>query len=62
MNCHSKQGHHHGGHGCGCGSSIHPELWSNKKKLSVLEHKLDCLDERKKDIEQLIQELKDEMK
>ena len=54
MSCCSTQKANH----CSCGSSMNPEFWSTKKKLKMLEHKLECLDDQKKDIQETIDELK----
>ena len=47
-------------HGCSCHSSYGTQFWSKKKKLEVLEHYLECLDEKKKDIQEAIKEIKNE--
>lgn len=47
---------------CGCGSVVGAELWSRKKKIRVLEHYLECLEKKRKEVTVLIQEHKDEMK
>ena len=52
MNCCS------GKHTGGCCGSMNPQLWSKKKKLKVLEHHLECLEEKKQDIQDAIDELK----
>ena len=58
---HHGQQHGHGG-SCGCsGSSCHgPSFWSKKKRVRMLEHSLKCLRERAKDMEELLEELKEE--
>ncbi len=43
-----------------CGHGIGPQLWSTKKKIEVLEHHLECLDEKKKEIQDAIDELKEQ--
>ncbi len=45
---------------CFCGGSYSSQLWSKKKKIEVLEHYIECIDEKKKDIQETIKELKDE--
>jgi len=52
MNCCSSKHSHN------CCDSINPQLWSKKKKLEVLKHYLECLDKKKKDIQDAIDELK----
>ena len=47
-------------HGCSCHSSHGTQFWSKKKKLEVLEHYLECLDEKKQDIQEAIKEIKNE--
>ena len=56
MNCHTS---HYSDHCC-CNSSFGQQVWSKKKKLEVLEHYLECIDEKKKDIQEAINELKGE--
>ena len=69
--CHGEGGHHrphhghgHGHHGggcnCGCGTHTGPVFWSKKKKIEVLEKDLKYLQERRKELEDLIKELKEE--
>jgi len=43
---------------CGCKNHIHSIFFSKKKKIEQLKHYLTCLDERKRDIEDAITELK----
>ena len=54
------------GHGgsCGCGgpACFGPFFWSKKKKIQMVEHSLECLRERVKDLEELLTELKEEKK
>ncbi len=45
-------------HSHNCHGSIDPQLWSKKKKLEVLKHHLDCIEEKKQDIQDAIDELK----
>ena len=45
---------------CSCYSSCGTQFWSKKKKLEVLEHYLECLDEKKQDIQEAINEIKNE--
>jgi hypothetical protein len=52
MNCCSSN------HPGNCTGFISPQLWSRKKKLKVLEHQLECLEEKKKDILEAVEELK----
>lgn len=56
MNCCSS--HHSGHHTGSCTGFMNPQLWSKKKKLEVLEHQLECLEEKKKDIQEAIEELR----
>ena len=45
---------------CCCGSTMNPQFWSKNKKLKVLKESLDCINEKKKDIQDAIEELKKE--
>ncbi|MCG8569696.1 MAG: hypothetical protein MJB14_06120 [Spirochaetes bacterium] len=56
MNCHQS---HYQSNNC-CGHSHGDMFISKKKKLEVLNHYLECLDEKKKDIQEAIKELKTE--
>ena len=70
MNCchgegnHSTQHHGHGRHGtrcsCGCGGHTGPMFWSKRKKIEILEEDLKHLQEHKKELEELIRDLKDD--
>ena len=55
MGQHGKKPEH--GMSCGCSGHTGPMFWSKKKKLKMLEHKLECLQEQSKDIKELIAEL-----
>ena len=57
---HHGHGHHGGGCSCGCGGHSGPVFWSKKRKIEVLEEDLKHLQERKKELEDLIKELKEE--
>jgi hypothetical protein len=60
MHCGSSGKKGHGGRcGCGCGSAMNPHLWSTKKKIKMLEHHLECLEKRKEDILEALNELKE---
>jgi hypothetical protein len=52
MNCCSV---HHAG---SCSGFMNPQIFSKKKKLEYLEHYLKCIEEKKKDIQDAIEELK----
>ena len=56
MNC--KTSNH--SNNCSCHGHFGQQLWSKKKKLQVLTHYLECLDEKKQDIQEAINELKNE--
>ena len=51
--------HHSGRQSCGC-HSVCSCLWSNAKKIRVLQEKLQDLDDQREEIETMIQELKAE--
>lgn len=53
MNC-MKENHYTG---CCCESSYSTNIFSKKKKIEVLKHYIECLDEKKKDIQEAINEL-----
>ena len=54
MNCNSA----HQMNNCLCHSSFGIQFWSKKKKIKMLEHYLECLEEKKEDITEMINELK----
>ncbi len=56
MNC-MRENHYTG---CCCESNYNSNIFSKKKKIEVLEHYIECIDEKKKDIQEAIKELKDE--
>jgi hypothetical protein len=43
---------------CGCNAVCNPALWSKKKKISVLEQSLECLEKKSEEIKDSIKELK----
>ena len=45
---------------CCCHGYFGQQFWSKKKKLEVLGHYLECLDEKKQDIQEAINEIKNE--
>ena len=55
---HHAQGHH--ACACGCGGSSGAVFWSKPKKIEVLEKDLEQIQERRKELESLIRELKEE--
>ena len=58
--------HHAPKHGhsgsCGCGGStcFGPAFWSKKKRIQMVEHSIECLQSKVKDLGELLQELKAE--
>ncbi len=54
------QGHHAKGHCCCGGMTSGQAFWSKKRKIKMLEHVLDCRREDVKDMEELLDELKNE--
>ena len=50
----TKENHHTG---CCCENSYNSNFFSKKKKIEVLKHYLECIDEKKKDIQDAINEL-----
>ncbi len=46
--------------GCHCHSGFGIGVFSKKKKIEMLEKYLDCLDEKKKDIQEAIKEIKEQ--
>lgn len=45
---------------CSCNLTCGTQFWSKKKKIEVLEHYLKCLEEKKQDIQETINEIKEE--
>ena len=65
MCCESASQHGHGqkhGSSCGCGGSacFGPAFWSKQKRIRMVEHSIECLQSRVKDLQELLQELKAE--
>lgn len=57
---HGQKHGHVGSCGCGGPACFGPAFWSKKKRIRMLENSLKCLREQTKDIEELLQELKEE--
>lgn len=53
------QGHHSS---CGCGGPMcfGPAFWSKKKRIRMVEHSIECFQSKIKDLEELLQELKED--
>ncbi len=54
---HGKHDHQVHGENCCC-SSENPLLWTKKKKIELLQHKLECLEKQKQEIQEALDELK----
>ena len=47
---------------CGCNSHVmyHPEFWSKKKKISVMENYLSNIEEKANEVREALKEMKEE--
>ncbi len=60
--CESSMERHHSRHqmGCCCSGNHGFPVWSRKKKIRTLEAKLEKLNDQKRDLEELIDEIKEQ--
>ncbi len=59
----SQRGQAHGHSGsCGCGGATcsGPAFWSKQKRIRMVEHSIECFQSKINDLQELLQELKDE--